>query len=107
MPRLLSAKELSVLDALTANNRAVLASLGGRPRRMRGLDAEEDEEERDMEEDEEERGVGGSLGRPRSRSTVRQRMGSITRQTMHKVRSNESRAGSGDGEKSVGREVGS
>ncbi|ORY14885.1 anion exchange family protein [Clohesyomyces aquaticus] len=55
MPKWFTGKELSVLDDLTANNKAVLASMGGRPdmprggedadsRREEGLDREKDDE---------------------------------------------------------------
>ena len=44
MPRWFSAQELAVLDALTANNKAVLASLGGRPAKMNEFAEEEDED---------------------------------------------------------------
>jgi hypothetical protein len=87
MPRWFSTHELSVLDALTANNKTVLASLGGRPAKM-------DEYNEDASEDEigraEEAGGGADgqqsdIQRRRSRSAVRQRMGSITRATAHKI----------------------
>ncbi|CAI6333057.1 unnamed protein product [Periconia digitata] len=45
MPRWFTLKELSVLDALTANNKAVVASLGGRPRKMREWAGDEEEQE--------------------------------------------------------------
>ncbi|KAF2637271.1 HCO3 transporter family protein [Massarina eburnea CBS 473.64] len=77
MPRWFSVEELSVLDDLTANNKAVLASLGRRPRRMRGL----------------------------TEGDVRQSLGSVARQTMHKVRSNEGkRMTEDDGEKGIGQD---
>ena len=54
MPKWFSAKELFALDALTANNKAVLASLGGRPSKMRW--AEEEAEETSVEAE----GLGSS-----------------------------------------------
>lgn len=82
MPKWFSRKELDVLDDLTANNKAVLASLGGRPDMGRD---EEDENAREEEGMDSERGVedGVDSRRRRSRSAVRQRAGSITRQTLH------------------------
>lgn len=92
MPRWFTAQELSVLDDLTANNKAVLVSLGGRPAKMKKY-AEEDDDDEDpqlrraegiepMRTDEE-----SDLHRRRSPSAVRQRMGSITWATAHKMRS--------------------
>ncbi|PVH96777.1 anion exchange family protein [Periconia macrospinosa] len=52
MPKWFSSKELFALDALTANNRAVLASLGGRPTKMRGWAGEEVQEEGQVESEE-------------------------------------------------------
>lgn len=82
MPKWFSAHELSVLDALTANNSAVLVSFGGTPAKMKGLEQQFDENLRasgDVEQ-----GDGYDLSRARStgsrsRSAVRQRAGSITR----------------------------
>jgi hypothetical protein len=92
MPRWFTAQELSVLDNLTANNKAVLASLGGRPAKLKEY-AEEDDDDEDpqmrraegrepMHTDEE-----SDLHRRRSHSAVRQRMGSITWATARKMRS--------------------
>lgn len=97
MPRWFSRHELSVLDALTANSKSVLASLGGHPAKMKELvDESSDEafenEENDMREAdgmERTNSAGESdLHRQRSHSAVRQRMGNITRQTAHRLRTN-------------------
>jgi hypothetical protein len=83
MPKWFSEHELSVLDALTANNPAVLVSFGGTPAQMKGL-------EQDFSEDSTEAAVDVELGngpaldrtrseRSQSRGAVRQRAGSITR----------------------------
>jgi hypothetical protein len=92
MPRWFTAQELSVLDDLTANNKAVLASLGGRPANMK-----EYAEENDDDEDLQMRGAEGvepmhtdeksDLHRRRSCSAVSQRMGSITWAMADKMRS--------------------
>lgn len=95
MPRWFSRHELSILDALTANNKSVLASLGGHPTKMKELVEESSDEafeneENDMREaDGMERTNSGNeseLHRQRSHSAVRQRMGNITRQTAHRLR---------------------
>jgi hypothetical protein len=92
MPRWFTKHELSVLDALTANNKSVLASLGGHPTKMKEL-AEDSSDEAfgEMREAEgmerAESGNESDLHRQRSHSAVRQRMGNITRQTAHKLRS--------------------
>lgn len=91
MPRWFSARELTILDDLTANNKAVLASLGGRPSKM-GEFAEDSEEDEQMRREEGMDTTGAvpedrDLSRRRSRSAVRQRMGSITRATTHRIRS--------------------
>jgi hypothetical protein len=72
MPRWFTRRELDVLDDLTANNKAVLASLGGAPTMGKG-DDEEDEEARETE------GMNREGVIARSTSAVRQRMGSIMR----------------------------
>jgi hypothetical protein len=90
MPRWFSAQDLVALDALTANNASVLASLGGRPAKMKEY-AEGDEYE-------EEGGVDSQMGRAdgtaqeedelmrhRTHEAVRQRMGSIHRAPLHKT----------------------
>ncbi|OAL53012.1 hypothetical protein IQ07DRAFT_669688 [Pyrenochaeta sp. DS3sAY3a] len=78
MPRWFSEHELSILDALTANNPTVLVSFGGTPSGMRNA------EPRGREAEDVERAVGIKVERTgsrssRSRSAVRQRAGSITR----------------------------
>ncbi|KAF2183215.1 hypothetical protein K469DRAFT_583817 [Zopfia rhizophila CBS 207.26] len=73
MPKWFSNRELAVLDGLTVNNKAVLASLGGPPE-MEGAE-EESGERGGLDEGEEELRRRSS----RSRSAVRQRAGSITR----------------------------
>jgi hypothetical protein len=102
MPRWFTAPELSVLDDLTANNKAVLASLGGRPAKMK--EYAEDDGDDDDNEDLQMRGVDRMEREPttegeyekkslenarshRSHEAVRQRMGSITRAPVHKTRS--------------------
>jgi boron transporter len=76
MPRWFSRRELGVLDDLTANNKAVLASLGGRPD-MPG--DEEDNAGRTAEGMDQEAEEGPRLRKARSRSAHRQRAGSIQR----------------------------
>jgi hypothetical protein len=80
MPKWFSQHELSVLDALTANNPAVLVSFGGTPAKMKGLETDFDETM--TANGDEEQGDGSDLARARSRgsrsrSAVRQRAGSI------------------------------
>ena len=96
-----------MLDDLTANNKAVLASLGGRPAKMNefaGSDEEEGEEDEDNQMRETEgmesmhTGEESELRRRRSHSAVRQRAGSITRGPLHKVRSHSSRGETRDSE---------
>lgn len=87
MPRWFSTHELSVLDALTANNPAVLVSFGGTPAMMKGEEQEFNESVMQAAGDV-EAAEGYDLRRARStgsrsRSAVRQRAGSITRQTLH------------------------
>lgn len=98
MPKWFTNRELCVLDDLTAHHKEVLGSLGGRPNRMRGLTADDGDNESEDTSDSgnKEGGVGTGLdeeqrdlSRHRSRSAVRQRVGSITRQTMHRIRSDE------------------
>jgi hypothetical protein len=43
MPRWFTNRELCVLDSLTAHHEEVLASLGGRPERMQGLAADDED----------------------------------------------------------------
>jgi hypothetical protein len=81
MPRWFSEHELSVLDALTANNPAVLISFGGTPAKMKGLEQDFNEDSIETAGDIEQ-GDGCHLGRARSRgsrshSAVRQRAGRI------------------------------
>lgn len=87
MPRWFTKRDLSVLDDLTANSKVVLASLGGRPVGI--SDADDENGEMRGEEMDVQRGMGrgGSPKRQRSRSAVRQRAGSITRQTLQDSRS--------------------
>lgn len=83
MPKWFSRKELNVLDGLTANNKAVLASLGGKPD-MEGMGEEEDDHDRREEgvegrQDEQDDDNVLRMMRSRSRSAMRQRAGSIHR----------------------------
>lgn len=83
MPNWFSEHELSVLDALTANNAAVLVSFGGTPAKMKGLEQDFNESSNEAAGDIEQ-GDGYDLSRARSkgsrsRSAARQRAGSITR----------------------------
>ncbi|KAJ4337446.1 hypothetical protein N0V95_008336 [Ascochyta clinopodiicola] len=83
MPKWFSEHELSVLDALTANNPAVLVSFGGTPAKMKGLEQDFNENSTEAAGDIEQ-GDGCGLGRARSQrsrscSAVRQRAGSLTR----------------------------
>ncbi|KAJ4301460.1 hypothetical protein N0V90_003552 [Kalmusia sp. IMI 367209] len=92
MPRWFTSHELSTLDDLTANNKAVLASLGGRPTKMKEYgqkDTEEEDPNRRIAEGLEhvQSDQESDLHRQRSHSAVRQRMGSITRATEHRLRS--------------------
>lgn len=82
MPKWFSEHELSILDALTANNPAVLVSFGGTPAKMKGL--EEDLDKFIQAGGDLEQGDVCGLSRARSRdsrnySAARQRTGSITR----------------------------
>ncbi|KAF2107418.1 anion exchange family protein [Lophiotrema nucula] len=78
MPNLFTKKELSVLDALTADGEAVLASLGGRPEMdgegLKGLENGESRAEEGLNGED-----GLRMKRTRSGSAVRQRAGSFTR----------------------------
>ena len=92
MPRWFTTQELSVLDALTANNKAVLASLGGRPSRMKEYNHDISDEESGtaggMESaNQDADGYEEDIRRQRSHSAVRQRMGSIHRAPTHRIRS--------------------
>ena len=76
MPKWFSEHELKVLDALTADNPAVLVSFGGTPGGMKSSsvsDTIRDEEQGDMEKAD----SSGSQSRPSS--ATRQRAGSIHR----------------------------
>lgn len=94
MPKWFSRKELDVLDDLTANNKAVLASLGGAPG-IRGGESEEMREREGMggigegTEEGTRLNVGVEARRTRSRGAIRQRSGSIARQTTHKSQSSQ------------------
>lgn len=82
MPKWFTENELLALDALTANNPAVLVSFGGTPAKMKGLEIDFNETSR--ANGDVEHGDGYDLGRARSRgsqsrSATRQRAGSITR----------------------------
>ncbi|KAL1595375.1 hypothetical protein SLS59_008307 [Nothophoma quercina] len=83
MPKWFSEHELATLDALTANNPAVLVSFGGTPAKMKGLEQNSNESSTEAMGDV-ERGDDCNLSRTRSRgsrsrSVVRQCAGSITR----------------------------
>ncbi|KZM24803.1 inorganic anion exchanger [Ascochyta rabiei] len=83
MPMWFSEHELSILDALTANNPAVLVSFGGTPAKMKGLEQAFNESSTEAAGDIEQ-GDGYDLDRARSRgsrsrSAVRQHAGSIKR----------------------------
>jgi hypothetical protein len=83
MPKWFSEYELATLDALTANNPAVLVSFGGTPAKMKGLELDFNRGSTGAAGDIEQ-GDGYDLSRARSRggrsrSAVRQRAGSITR----------------------------
>ncbi|KAF3038273.1 hypothetical protein E8E12_001553 [Didymella heteroderae] len=80
MPKWFSEHELVALDALTANNPAVLVSFGGTPAKMKGLEVDFNETLRASGDA--EQGEGYDLARARSRgsrsrSAVRQRAGSF------------------------------
>ncbi|KAF3041005.1 hypothetical protein E8E11_005093 [Didymella keratinophila] len=82
MPKWFTQHELATMDALTANNPAVLVSFGGTPAKMKGF--EEDFDETLRAGGDAEQGDGYDLHRARSRgsrshSAVRQRAGSIHR----------------------------
>ena len=76
MPQWFSDHELKVLDALTADNPAVLVSFGGTPGGMKDSGASDtirDEEQGDMEK------VDSSGSQSRPPSATRQRAGSLHR----------------------------
>lgn len=82
MPKWFTERELAAMDALTANNPAVLVSFGGTPAKMKTFEMDFDETLR--ESGDAEQGDGYDLHRARSRgsrsrSAVRQRAGSIHR----------------------------
>ena len=82
MPKWFTLHELAALDALTANNPAVLVSFGGTPAKMRDLEREPNELSRTAGDA--EQADGYDLSRFRSsgshcRSAVRQHAGSIHR----------------------------
>ncbi len=80
MPRWFSVHELSALDALTANNPAVLVSFGGTPAKMKNLEQEFNDTLRASGDVEQGNGYDLSRARSRgsrSRSAVRQRTGSF------------------------------
>lgn len=82
MPKWFTMHELAALDALTANNPAVLVSFGGTPAKMKGL--EQDFNESPSAAGDVEQAHEYDLNRTRSRgsqspSAVRQRAGSIHR----------------------------
>lgn len=71
LPRMFSIKELEILDALTADNVVVLASLGGKPRMAESKEEETESPASEEKYDDVERG--------QSREAVRQRAGNIHR----------------------------
>ncbi|KAI9881518.1 MAG: hypothetical protein M1830_000081 [Pleopsidium flavum] len=71
LPRLFSARELGVLDALTADNEVVLATLGGKPR-MPEVKGEETESPAS-----EDKYDDAEMGRPQE--ALRQRVGNVHR----------------------------
>jgi hypothetical protein len=82
MPKWFTQHELAAMDALTANNPAVLVSFGGTPAKMKGF--EDDFDETLRAGGDAEQGDGYGLHRARSsgsrgRSAVRQRAGSMHR----------------------------
>ena len=82
MPKWFTLHELATLDALTANNPAVLVSFGGTPAKMRDLERELNESSRTVGDTEPADGYDLSRARSRgsrSRSAVRQRAGSTHR----------------------------
>jgi hypothetical protein len=76
MPKWFTGHELSVLDALTANNPAVLVSFGGTPAGMKGTNEEEPTNGVDGDES---RGVERTGSESSERRAVRQRAGEIAR----------------------------
>lgn len=77
LPKLFTAKEFRIMDAPTANNVVVLASLGGEPRSPEDKDGEQNEAESPASSQEDkwstaERGV--------ERSSIRQRVGAYNRE---------------------------
>lgn len=82
MPKWFTVHELVALDALTANNPAVLVSFGGTPAEMKNLEQESDNSLKAAGDVEQVYGHDLSRARSRgsrSRSAVRQRAGSIHR----------------------------
>lgn len=83
MPKWFSEHELATLDALTANNPAVLVSFGGTPAKMQGLEQDfnvsSTETAGDIEQGDRYDLSRARSGSSHSRGAVRQRAGSITR----------------------------
>jgi len=80
IPKMFSEKELSVLDALTADNPVVLASLGGKPRLPEQKGEDEDEKEGSLDSSDTSRVSDMVAVRRRVEKNVeRQRVGDIHR----------------------------
>jgi hypothetical protein len=81
LPKWFSAAELDVLDALTADNPAVLVSFGGTPSLMKRAreGGEEEGKELQREGHDIEHNLGRVTSRESERSAKRQRAGSIAR----------------------------
>ena len=77
LPRLFTAKEFRIMDAPTANNTVVLASLGGKPR-VPEVESEEQTETGSPAPSQEDKWSAAERGV--ERSAARQRVGAYTRE---------------------------
>ena len=76
LPKIFTAKEFRIMDAPTANNVVVLASLGGKPRSPEDEDGEQNESESPGSSQEDK----WSIAERGIERTSRQRVGACTRE---------------------------